>query len=139
MMLPGPLDALLPQLQQEDGRLWVRILGQAHWQYEELAIWVLVENREQIAEALAFLQRALTPLRSVPDAKVTVAFMGMTRTQEFGYGMFKGDEFFATDALGCLYDEPFENPRTANVFDIRYPNDPYAIVDEEWLRARGRR
>lgn len=133
-MLPDPLDEFLPRLQREDDRLWVRILAQTHWQYGEIPFWVLVETREQIAQALPFLQEALAPLRAEePDAKVTVAFIGMSPTTQFSYGMFEGDEFFAPDALHHLYDEPFESPRTVGVFDATYPNDSYAIADEERL------
>lgn len=133
-----PLTRLLPELQREDGRLWMRILAETHWHYGEIPFWVLVKDQAQIAEALPFLQEALAPLRSEPDAKVTVAFLSKTRVRELHYGMLEGDAFFAPNALDFYNEEPIETHRTASVFDSAYPDDPYAIVDGEWLEARRR-
>lgn len=129
-----PLVALLPELQREDGRLWMRILAQTQWQYGEIAFWVLVKDQAQIAEALPFLQDALRPLRSEPELKVTVAFFSMTHVREFDYGMLEGDAFFAPKALDWFNEEPIEGDRLPGVFDTAYPNDAYAIVDEERLK-----
>lgn len=119
----------LAELQKYDGKLWLRILGQTHWQYNELPFWVLMKDRDQIKEAFPVLQNALRPLQGLPDIDISVSFITFEGDQECSHGMFDGEEFFAENAMDDLYKEPECSARKMTVFDDAYPNDPWAIKD----------
>lgn len=121
------LDALLIKLQQQDGKLWARILGQDHSQYGEIPFWVLVENSDQIRKATEFLQRELLEFQQSHGEDITVSFMSRTADKEYSYGMFKGEEFFDVAALDNLYPEPVAMERTKGIFDYAYPDDEGAL------------
>ena len=120
----------LAELQQYDGTLWLRILGQTHWQHNELPFWVLMRDREQIKEAFPVLQRILRPLQNFPDADITVSFMTFEGDRDCSHGMYKGEEFFKENAIDDLYEEPGCGEREMTVFDYAYPDDPWAMKDE---------
>lgn len=120
-------DATLDALKKSDGDLWVRILGQTHWQYNELPFWVLVRNPEQIRSAIPYLQEKLRPLQSLDEADITVSFLSFDGPNQTSYGMFKGDAFFEDAVDQHLYAEPFVSPREKGVFDAEYPNDAWAL------------
>ena len=124
---PDKFEETLAKLQEYDGKLWLRILGQTHWQFNELPFWILMKNREQIKEAFPVLQELLRPLQKDPDADITVSFITFEGDKHCSHGMFKGEEFFQENAIDDLYEEPGCRPREASVFDDAYPNDPWAI------------
>ncbi len=117
----------LGKLQKYDGKLWLRVLGETHWQFNELPFWVLVKNRDQIKEAFPVLQKILRPLQKTPDADITVSFITFEGDEQCSHGMFDGEEFFTENALDDLYEEPGCHKREFGVFDAAYPNDPWAI------------
>ena len=43
------------------------------------------------------------------------------------YGMFKGEDFFADDALNELHEKPFISERDIGVFDHQHPNYEWPI------------
>lgn len=121
------LEQVLHELQKSDGDKWIRILAQDHHQYQEIPFWVLVEGREQIPNAISFLQEKLRPLQEGSQSDVTVSFVSYHGDKEHSHGMFKGEEFFSRNAVDDLYEEPFENPRVESVFDVAYPHDHWAL------------
>ncbi|WP_137135997.1 hypothetical protein [Rhizobium sp. FKY42] len=119
----------LAELQKYDGKLWLRILGQTHWQYNELPFWVLMKDREQIKDAFPVLQKILRPLQDDPDADITVSFITFAGDQDCSHGYYKGMEFFEENAIDEIYEEPGCRPREPHLFDHAYPNDPWAMKD----------
>ena len=119
--------SVLAELQKYDGKLWLRILGQTHWQYNELPFWVLMRDRDQIKAASPVLQKALRPLQDLPDIGITVSFITFENNLHCSHGMFDGEECFEKEAINALYEEPGCREREYGVFDVEYPNDPWAI------------
>ena len=123
----------LAELQKYDGKLWLRILGQTHWQYNEIPFWVLMKDRNQIREAFPVLQKLLRPLQDISDVDTTVAFITFEGDKDCSHGMFKGEEFFEENAISRLYKRPQCSDREPDVFDHAYPGDPWAIKDKRRL------
>jgi hypothetical protein len=118
-------DAVLKELQKQDGILWRRILGQQHWHFDELPFWVIFDGREQLLSALQFLQDKLQALQGFDGANITVSFGKLTKTEDIFFAYYKGEEFFSPQAKLSLDIEPVVRPREKGVFDYLYP-------DEEW-------
>ena len=127
---PDEFSEILAALQKQDGKLWLRILGQTHWQYDELPFWVLMKDRHQIVEALPVLQRLLRPLQDHSGADITVSFITFDGDLDCSHGYFKGEEFFSANAIGDLYEEPECERRKLRLFDYEYPNDSWALPIE---------
>ena len=117
----------LAALQAYDGKLWLRILGQTHWQYNELPFWVLLESREQIADAIPVLQKHLAPLQNGPEADVTVSFITFEDGRDCSHGLIEGEELFGPHVMELIYDEPECGERKPRIFDAVYPDDPWVI------------
>lgn len=124
---PDLFEQTLETLQNYDGVHWLRILGQTHWQYNELPFWILLRDREEIADATHILQKSLLPLQGYSNADVTVSFITFENDRHCSHGVFKGEEFFEKSALEDIYEEPQCRARRMSVFDYAYPNDPWAI------------
>lgn len=127
---PDEFDAILEAAQRYDGTHWLRILGQTHWQYDELPFWVLLKERDQIFEAIPVLQRLLRPLQDHSGADITVAFITFEGDLDCSHAYFKGEEFFAKGALAEIDSEPICRKRESRVFDDAYPNDAWALKSE---------
>lgn len=120
-------DAVLMELQRQDGILWSRILGQQHWQFDELPFWVIFDEREQLLPALEFLQDKLRVLQGFDGADITVSFGKLTKTEDIFYAYYKGEEFFSPEARLDLYREPIVSSREKSVFDDAYPDEEWSI------------
>jgi hypothetical protein len=120
---------ILAALQEYDGKLWLRILGQTHWQYDELPFWVLLKERSEIKQAISVLQTYLKPLQDTSGANITVSFITFEGDQDCSHGYFKGRDFFAGDVLNEIYAEPECSVREIGLFDHEYPNDPWAMKE----------
>jgi hypothetical protein len=127
---PDKFEETLSELQKYDGKLWLRILGQTHWQHDELPFWVLMKDREQIKDAFPVLQTLLLPLQIEAGADITVSFITFDGDKHCSHGYFKGLEFFGENAIDEIYEEPGCRKREPSVFDDAYPNDPWAIKHE---------
>ena len=127
---PDEFSEILAALQKQDGKLWLRILGQTHWQYDELPFWVLMKDRHQIVEALPVLQRLLRPLQDHSGADITVSFITFDGDRDCSHGYFKGEDFFSANAVDDIYDEPECSIRELGLFDREYPNDSWALPIE---------
>ena len=123
----------LTELQKYDGKLWLRILGQTHWQYNELPFWILMNDRDQIEEAIPVLQKLLRPLQNecASEANITVSFITFDGDKDCSHGMFEGEEFFEKNVIEELYEEPGCRAREFGVFDAAYPGDPWAVPQEK--------
>ena len=120
-------DVVLKELQQQDGILWCRILGQQHWQFDELPFWVIFDDREQLLPALEFLQDKLRILQGFDGADITVSFGKLTKTEDIYFAYYKGEEFFSPQAKLYLDLEPIVSSREKGVFDYAYPDEEWAI------------
>jgi hypothetical protein len=118
---------VLADLKEFDGKFWLRILGQTHWQYNELPFWVLLADRSQIETAISVMQPLLRPLQDDSGADVTISFITFDAGQDCSHAYFKGEEFFSENAIDEVYEEPECGPRTLRLFDYEYPNDPWAL------------
>ena len=124
-MKPDP-DEVLADLQNMDGVLWLHILGQQHWQYDELPFWVLLNDEAQFPKAVEFLQSKLRNLNDASEAIVTVAFIIYRGRTELSLGYFEGKEFFDLKSES-IEISPMERTRTPSVFDAQYPNEAWSI------------
>lgn len=120
-------DAILQELQRQDGILWCRILGQQHWQFDELPFWVIFDDREQLLPALEFLREKLRPLQGFDGADITVSFGNLTKTEDIYFAYYKGEDFFSSQAKLDLDFEPIVSAREKSVFDDVYPDEKWAI------------
>ena len=121
------MDELLAELREQDSKLWLAITGQIHWEFNEIPFWVLVENREQIKNAIPFLQEKLRSLPKEADLQITVSFNSFTNEKIFSYGMYHGEEFFLPNAMNRLYNPPAEREREQTVIDADYPKAKWSI------------
>jgi hypothetical protein len=116
---------LLARLRKMDAKLWIGICAEVHDQYNEMPFWVLVKNREQIPDAIGYLQGELLLFQNLYDNDVTVSFGMRTRTSELLSGVMKGALFFDEGyAISYCMDNPLgEIPRHWGIFDMYYPDE----------------
>ena len=119
--------AFLGELKRYDGVLWLRILGETHWQYDEIPFWVLVSGPEQVEPTILKLREALRPLQGLRGANVTLAINTVRDRLKCQYVMYHGEELFRDDALDQVYDDPDWRERRYGLFDAVYPDDPWSM------------
>jgi hypothetical protein len=132
MMMPEmfDIDQILSDLRKNDGKLWLRICGQTHWEFDEIPIFVLVSDSKQISESLRYLQEYLKRINVEKNMKFTIAFMSLSKLYVYNHGFFQGDDIFKSDAIDHLYPEPYVDERRMTVFDAEYPNEEWAFLEE---------
>jgi hypothetical protein len=106
--------ALLTRLRKMDGKLWIGICAEVHDQYDEMPFWILVKDREQIPEAIKYLQKELLLFQSLYENDVTVAFRVRTKATMLITGVMKGALFFDESyALSyCMDETSWRGPAT---------------------------
>ncbi len=124
------IDNSLYDLRKNDGKLWVKICGETHWEFGEIPLFVLVSSPDQISKALQYLQNYLRPIKLEPDMKFTIAFMSLSKQYVTNHGFFQGDDIFKPNAIDHLYPEPYQDERYMTMFDAEYPNEEWAFSEK---------
>lgn len=123
-------EEFLDNLKRYDGKIWLRILGQTHPQYNEIPFWVLVSGPEQVETTVLKLQKELYPLQGVDGLNVTLAVSSYRDGLKCQHVMYHGEELFSDDALEEIDYEPICRERRRSLFDDVYPDDPWALPPE---------
>lgn len=129
-------NALLARLREMDSKLWIGICAEVHDQYNEMPFWVLVAGREQVPEAIKYLQKELRSYQDLYDNEVAVMFTTRTERRQWNSRLMVGDEFFhdTLPFLWCMEDPLGDQRRTRSIFDHSYPDEWSHLYIEEGQR-----